>query len=77
MVVAHFCESGHLRRLRWGRVRERTLIAGALRSGQHRYLVCDRDKAWSATSLGPVAPGLPQRDPQSHEKLEKQIRELA
>jgi len=46
MVVAHFFESGQRRRLRWGRVVERTANGRRSSAGQHRVHSCDRRKAW-------------------------------
>jgi len=47
MVVAHFFESGQRRRLRWGRVRERTANAGAVALASTGYIAAIDEKAWA------------------------------
>jgi len=66
MVVAHFFESGQRRRLRWGRVRERTANGRRSSAGQQQgYIACDRRKglggATSASARASRVP--PQREP--------------
>jgi len=56
-VVAHFFESGQRRRLRWGRGRERTLMAGAVALASTGYIAAIDEKAWRATSARPGRPG--------------------
>jgi len=58
MVVAHFFESGQRRRLRWGRVDERTANGRRSSAGQHRYIAAIDEKAWAGPRrLGPGVQG--------------------
>jgi len=80
MVVAHFFESGQRRRLRWGRVERRPLMAGAVALASTGYIAAIDEKAWAgATSASARASRVPHSVSRHcpRRQLESRVREGA